>query len=854
MTSEIRANTLKNRVGLGTIEYSNTGPVISGVTTASNFKTGSSNLHSSGVEVAGVNVLGADTPIGLGATIYNSGAAVFTGVVTATSFSGSGDLDVDGHTNLDNVSVAGVSTFTGQLNAGVVELNSTINVIGESTFRDRIQLVDSAPEILLSVPSGGLDSRILNDGSGNLIIGHGINSDTPTERLRIASDGKVGIGTNSPQKLLELQHVANRKLQFSYDDNIITIKGANNNGNPETIRLIGGNSIIFHTGATGSGTEQVRITSAGVQIDTPGVTAGNGASAKLQVDSSSQYDGLLLGNAATYGTISRGANNGALVYTANAYPANLGGGDPVTHEWWSGSAGGGGPNKLMVLTAGGNTGINVSSPDTKLHIKDGMLKIQTETTFYNGSGENGENYPSIFLNANHTIGNNPAHAKITVRHSSQNPYSGDIILMPRGYYGGSYGYQDVLRVSAYKRVGINESSPDRELHISNDTTGGIIRLTNTDTTISDGTICGMIEFEQRDSNTPGVSANIRAEMEDTTNGANSLNFSTGTPSTIGTRMIIQANGRVNIGGGNNGSALAALHINTPSAVGTDTAFWIGANGDNRYMSISQNASSEQFSHMVLRYDDNGTRNVLQLRNSYSTGTGYGTQVQFKGHNNEQTGSIKCQNITSGSSNADMSFTVNNSDKEVLRLHSGGDGRFYNGLTIAKIDNDNSNFTKSGLVLSTPAYAEYQYTWSGQSSYTIDLTCGSYFHSEFIYIQHQTNGGTGMHHYVRGKWSNNHETHTCMIHEYSGDGAGLDVTFVASDQSGNGAVNGEDGLTAAGWSNANYRGLYGGGGDRYDNTSSANGRLRITETYNWGSVSTRMLILRVFFGSHNISKS
>ena len=63
---------------------------VSGVSTATNFKTGSSNLHSAGVEVAGVNVLGADTPIGLGATIYNSGAAVFTGVVTATAFHGDG--------------------------------------------------------------------------------------------------------------------------------------------------------------------------------------------------------------------------------------------------------------------------------------------------------------------------------------------------------------------------------------------------------------------------------------------------------------------------------------------------------------------------------------------------------------------------------------------------------------------------------------------------------------------------------------------------------------------------------------------------------------------------------------------
>ena len=63
---------------------------ISGVTTATNFKTGSSNVHSVGVEAAGINVLGADTPIGAGATIYNSGAAVFTGVVTATQFKGDG--------------------------------------------------------------------------------------------------------------------------------------------------------------------------------------------------------------------------------------------------------------------------------------------------------------------------------------------------------------------------------------------------------------------------------------------------------------------------------------------------------------------------------------------------------------------------------------------------------------------------------------------------------------------------------------------------------------------------------------------------------------------------------------------
>ena len=63
---------------------------ISGVTTATNFKTGTTNVHNVGVEAAGINVLGADTPIGAGSTIYYSGAAVFTGVVTATQFQGDG--------------------------------------------------------------------------------------------------------------------------------------------------------------------------------------------------------------------------------------------------------------------------------------------------------------------------------------------------------------------------------------------------------------------------------------------------------------------------------------------------------------------------------------------------------------------------------------------------------------------------------------------------------------------------------------------------------------------------------------------------------------------------------------------
>ena len=70
---------------------------------------------------------------------------------------------------------AGASFFTG----GITVENSLLRI------------TSAAPNLVFSVPSGGADSRIFNDGSGNFIIGHGVNSDTPTERLRIDSGGNL---------------------------------------------------------------------------------------------------------------------------------------------------------------------------------------------------------------------------------------------------------------------------------------------------------------------------------------------------------------------------------------------------------------------------------------------------------------------------------------------------------------------------------------------------------------------------------------------------------------------------------------------------------------------------------------
>ena len=102
-----------------------------GVITTGQFKSGTSNLHASGVELTNLNVSGIAT---IGGNLSIGGTLTYqdvtnidsVGVITARSnIDCNGDLDVDGHTNLDNVSVAGVSTFSAGIN---VPDNQRINV------------------------------------------------------------------------------------------------------------------------------------------------------------------------------------------------------------------------------------------------------------------------------------------------------------------------------------------------------------------------------------------------------------------------------------------------------------------------------------------------------------------------------------------------------------------------------------------------------------------------------------------------------------------------------------------------------------------------------------------------------
>ena len=277
---------------------------ITGVSTASNFKTGTSNLHNTGlnvqdldvdghtnldnVNIAAVTTFSSNTIVTDGSnysitqgssgvfaiaaseprirlidnesnpnySIYNT-SGVFrihdeTSNVNRLTISSSGnvsitnDLDVDGHTNLDNVNIAGITTFSnattivnGGYHRGIINSGAQAKIIGgyisgSDTLRlgESMYLTSTGLGIGVASPSRKLD--VSGDILGNAFMLKGNTSASPSiqaqmyrpenntlafatngnqERLRIKSDGKVlitntlGLGgaTSSPGDLLHAQ-------------------------------------------------------------------------------------------------------------------------------------------------------------------------------------------------------------------------------------------------------------------------------------------------------------------------------------------------------------------------------------------------------------------------------------------------------------------------------------------------------------------------------------------------------------------------------------------------------------------------------------------------------------------------
>ena len=253
--------------GSGTIGGIDEGLNITGVTTATNFKTGSSNLHSTGLTVGNNFLHTTGINVGTGATIHVPSSNVLT----------------FGTNNYERVRIDSSGRLLVGKNSGVFGLD--VGAGSSMTFRVTNTLESG---------HGSHDGRIVAGGTyyqNPNVVGHTIkfttyNGSSEGERARIGHSGNFYIGQTSGSEQLGVDGGSNAQT--------FSTNSTNSNGNmlqvkcSGTTKLFLGSAGSFVTGNTGT-------TNQGIRAEGDLLIAAGGHSERLRLTSTGQ----LLLNAVT---------------------------------------------------------------------------------------------------------------------------------------------------------------------------------------------------------------------------------------------------------------------------------------------------------------------------------------------------------------------------------------------------------------------------------------------------------------------------------------------------------------------------------------------------------------------------
>ena len=217
------SRTVLTQTGINTfLNYDIGGLNSAGIATFSNFKTGTSDVHSSGYNV-GTGLTVRANYIGL------TGDVSATGVITATSFVGSG-ANLTGVASTDNIKtsttanfsdgiqVGGSTTLTGALSATTATAN--LIVVGSAVTVNSQGL--DVTGVITATSFSGIDSDKISEGNtevetvdiGSGSDGHIKMTTDGTEKVRVTNQGRVGIGTTNPSNFVHIESDGNVQLMI----------------------------------------------------------------------------------------------------------------------------------------------------------------------------------------------------------------------------------------------------------------------------------------------------------------------------------------------------------------------------------------------------------------------------------------------------------------------------------------------------------------------------------------------------------------------------------------------------------------------------------------------------------------
>ena len=282
--SRIRANKITDKIGTGAIELEKGAhlPIGMGITGAGGLNiTGvvtATSFSGSGAALTGIDATAIKDSGGNVKVQAQASGAVYTGIHTFNS-----DIDVDGHTNLDNVNVAGVTTFAGGVTGTTATFSGNVSIGGTLTYED-VTNIDSVG--LITAREGirlADDKKIILGTGGDFEIYHdtssrsGVRFTNPEFRLMAAGGtGNIQFG------------VSNSATELSYSALMAEFKkGAectlNFNGSPKLATSNTGITVTGTVAATAYTGDGSGLSGVSVGITTEALVKTNGQTASLDL-------------------------------------------------------------------------------------------------------------------------------------------------------------------------------------------------------------------------------------------------------------------------------------------------------------------------------------------------------------------------------------------------------------------------------------------------------------------------------------------------------------------------------------------------------------------------------------------
>jgi len=203
----------------------------------------------SNIDLAGVNIAGNQNTSGTAANLSGT-PNISVGTLSASTgtFSSNvdvtGDLDVNGHTDLDNVSISGVTTSSGNINlpdnvnlqfGDSQDLKIYHGIVGGHSY------IENTTGSLRLKNGGSTAIEIANDGTtavNNLTVTQGVNVTGIITATTELNSPLIGVGTDAPANDIQVRKGGNVEIQVTSDSGIAGLTvgreaGTSNTNNAE---------------------------------------------------------------------------------------------------------------------------------------------------------------------------------------------------------------------------------------------------------------------------------------------------------------------------------------------------------------------------------------------------------------------------------------------------------------------------------------------------------------------------------------------------------------------------------------------------------------------------------------------